>query len=149
MRASTIIAVAASTLAGAVPVTRDASLPGTFEVTNFSFGCTASCYYSFDVVVSGSADHHPDFTTPVKCSGGLDENTDYTECGTVSQTQSVLAYIEKDTSLLKLKYVTQDLSNGATYSYLGEKEVYSATGPNADKQSADFCVPETTAFGVL
>ncbi|KAM3424602.1 hypothetical protein BST61_g6592 [Cercospora zeina] len=144
---STILAASLAALAAAAPAKR-ADLPGTFEVTNFSYGCSASCYWSFDLSVSGSAENHPAVDPTYKCSGGLDENTDYVQCAKVSETQSLSAYIEKDNNTLHLQYDVQNYNTGATYKYFGEEVVYSSTGSDADKQKESFCVPENRATGV-
>ncbi|KAI5363083.1 hypothetical protein Slin15195_G104600 [Septoria linicola] len=122
-------------------------LPGNFAVSNFVFGCTAGCNYSFDLAVEGSAENHPAVTKSVKCSGDL-EATDYVQCGHVSKTQRLYAYIEKDTNKLKLEYEVSRPKASAVYRYTGEKTVYAATSDQADKQKKNFKVKETAATGV-
>lgn len=122
--------------------------PGSFSITNFVFGCTVNCSYNFDLAVTGSAENHPAVKKPVKCSGNLDSTTDYVECGYVSKTQKLYAYIVKDTNQLKLQYEVQRPKNSAVYKYYGEREVYAATGPNAGKQEKEFVVKESLSTGV-
>ena len=148
MYASTLVAAGFAALASAAPATSSTNQYA-FEVTNFVFGCSAGCYYNFDVTAPDSGLNHPAITTPVHCSGGLDQDTDYVTCGTISETQSIAAYIVKATNELKLRYeVNVPTETGGRYDYYGEKEVYSATGDDASKQSANFSVPETSATGV-
>ncbi|KAF2216952.1 hypothetical protein CERZMDRAFT_89740 [Cercospora zeae-maydis SCOH1-5] len=142
----TILAASLASLAAAAPAKRD--LPGTFEVTNFVYGCSASCFWSFDLGVSGSAQNHPATGPTVKCSGSLDNDTDYVQCGTVSETQTLSAYIEKANNVLHLRYDVTNYNTGATYKYYGDETVYSSTGPDAAKQEESFCVKENRATGV-
>ncbi|CAK1358049.1 hypothetical protein CB0940_07293 [Cercospora beticola] len=149
---STILAASLASIAAAAPAKREsyaADLPGTFEISNFVFGCTVGCNYNFDLTVSGSAENHPAVApTYVKCSGDL-ESTDYVQCGDVSETQRLYAYIEKDTNELHLQYEVQNYNTGAIYRYYGEEIVYAATSEDADKQEECFEVKENRATGVL
>ncbi|KXT18033.1 hypothetical protein AC579_4597 [Pseudocercospora musae] len=148
MRTSTIIALAASSLASASPLgTVDPPATAHFHVSKFVFGCSAGCNWSFNVTVEGEAKNHPELKTPVTCSGGLDQDKDYKKCdvGAVSKTQQVLAYIDKDTNELKLQYAVNNLEEHKTYRYYGEKEVYAATSDKGKLQQDEFDVPETDA----
>ena len=152
MHFPTVIAATCATLAAATtPSTYDnkaSQLPGKFAITNFVFGCTVGCSYSFDLSVSGNAENHPAVKKPVKCSGNLDTATDYVECGHVSKTQKLYAFIEKDTNELKLQYEVQRPKTQAVYRYMGEKVVYAATSDNAALQKESFKVKETSATAV-
>lgn len=148
MRASTILAVAAPALVAAAPAADKASLPGKFDVTNFSFGCTAGCYWSFDLAVEGSAASHPATGPAVKCEGSLNDDTDYVKCGNVSETQHLYAYIVKDTNELKLQYEVNDYTKATVFRYYGEKKVYAATSADAAKQKKNFKVKESSATAV-
>ena len=111
---------------------------------------TPSSFYSFNVTAPNSANNHPAIVNPVTCSGGLDTNTDYTTCGHISTTQSIAAYIVKDTNELKLRYeVNVPTETGGRYDYFGHKTVYAATSNEAAKQKSNFSVVESSATGVL
>ncbi|KXS93610.1 hypothetical protein AC578_7808 [Pseudocercospora eumusae] len=145
MRTSTILALAASTLALASPLL-ELEVTHQFAVTKFVFGCSASCSWSFNVTVQGEFGNHPELKTPATCSGGLDEDHDYKKCvGVDSETQEVFAYIDKDNNLLRLQYAVDNLEDHHTYRYYGEKEVYASTSENAKLQNEDFFVPEQNA----
>lgn len=123
-------------------------LPTILPHRNPSTDTTSSCYYSFNVTVPDSAQNHPAILTPVHCSGSLDDDKDYVTCGHISQTQSIAAYIVKDTNELKLRYNVENPTEGSYYSYFGEKRVYAATSADADKQKSSFEVTESKATGV-
>ncbi|KAF2217036.1 hypothetical protein CERZMDRAFT_93099 [Cercospora zeae-maydis SCOH1-5] len=134
------------------------NLPGIFNVTNFSFGCSFSCYWYLDVSVelkpgNESTPQHPGFTHPVHLEGSLDDDTKYVVNQTACKGQSVGAYIVKETNLLQLEYVVSipDANNpngGATYNYTSAIEVFSATGSQATLQKPNFLVEEQKATGV-
>ncbi|KAK4496809.1 hypothetical protein PRZ48_012793 [Zasmidium cellare] len=147
MRSSTVLALGAATLAAAAPVAENTQAYA-FDVTNFVFGCTVGCYWSLDVSVEGEGEHHPAVDTPVHCEGGLDEDTDYVQCGNVSDTQAIYAYIVKDTNELKLQYEVQYPEETAVYRYYGQQVVYAATSDKADLQEPNFKVLETETTGV-
>lgn len=153
MHFPTIVAAICATLAAATtPSTygdsNQSQLPGKFAITSFVFGCTVGCSYSFDLSVSGNAENHPAVKKLVTCSGDLDTATDYVECGHVSKTQRLYAYIVKDTNELKLQYEVQRPKTGAVYRYMGERVVYSATSDQAALQKKQFKVKETNATAV-
>jgi hypothetical protein len=148
MRASTIIAIAGSSLVAAAPTPREAT--NTFEVTDFSFGCTNECYWSFSATVTGNnPPSHPAVETPVTCSGsftGADPSSgkQYNTCSSTGNDKTeLLAMIDRETNILSLLYLVNAPEDGNNYRYLGQQEVYSATGPDAEKQEKDFSVPES------
>ncbi|CZT18384.1 uncharacterized protein RCC_04228 [Ramularia collo-cygni] len=159
MHASTIFALAAATFASAAPVDIPGQQFGSFEVSNFIFGCTSGCNWYFDVSIAGSFLNHPAIDTPVHCEGGWaldpsDVPSEYVECGPISQTQSVSAYVtraveEGEQSVLNLVYSTSNPLTGAVFKYYGDDNVYSATGYNASLQQSEFSVPETSATAVI
>ncbi|CAK1358137.1 unnamed protein product [Cercospora beticola] len=133
-------------------------LPGTFNITNFIFGCTSGCYWYLDVSVeinpgNVSTPEHPGFTTPVHIQGGLDENKDYVVNATAGENQSVGAYIGKESGVLQLEYVVNvpdqwNPNGGATYNYTAAVQVYAATSNQADLQEPNFRVAEQQATGI-
>jgi hypothetical protein len=158
MRASTIIVLGAAGLAAAAP----ASAPscknsnsgddststqtyGSFFVNKFVFGCTAGCYYTFDI----------NFTTTneqFECSGSL-EDKDYVECKAAGDStgESYSAYIDTTSgkNLLKLQYTVSNYPDeGTTTHWYGEDRVYAATSADADKQEANFSVDATSMTAV-
>lgn len=138
-----LLAVAAASLASAAPGT-----PGTFDVSKFTFGCTVGCDWNFDVKVTGSGPNHPAVPNAVHCAGQLDKNTDYVPCGKISDTQSISAYIVKDTNELKLKYDVSFPKKNTAFSFMGQQKVYAATSSQADLQKPAFQVKETSSTGV-
>jgi hypothetical protein len=151
MRLSTAaLTLAGSTLATAVAATE---APNTFEVTNFSFGCTTDCAWTFSATVTG--DHppnHPALTTPVTCSGSFtgpdDPNgSQYTPCSKTDSPEGssteLYARIDAKTNELGFLYYVYT-PTGHNYLYLGEKTVYAATGPDAEKQASAFSVVESS-----
>lgn len=149
MRASAILAIAASTLVASAPTTENLSeVKGQFSISKFVFGCTAGCSYSFDVMIDGNLKNHPEVKTAVKCEGNFNDVTDYKQCGSVSDTQKILAFIEKSTNKLKLQYVVENHADKSTYKYYGEKTVYAATGSNAALQPESFKVDESSSTGI-
>ncbi|CAK3820394.1 Hypothetical predicted protein [Lecanosticta acicola] len=149
MRFSSALALTGAALAAASPLVTKNPLEGNnFNVTNFIFGCTAGCFWYFDVSIDGSEANHPAIDTPVHCEGNLDDNKTYKPCGNVSETQHISAYIVKDTNELKLQYEVFNYYTAATYWYLGNTTVYAATGDNAALQKPNFRVNETSAYAV-
>ncbi|KAM3424511.1 hypothetical protein BST61_g6514 [Cercospora zeina] len=133
------------------------NLPGTFNITNFDFGCTAGCFWYLDVSVelnpgNASTSQHPGFSVPVHIQGSLDDDTTYVVNNTAGPNQSAGAYIIKASNLLQLEYLVTipDANNpngGATYNYTAAIEVYSATGDQAALQQPNFRVEEQLASG--
>lgn len=71
MRVSSILALGAAAMVSAAPLEERANL-GEFDITNFSYGCTTTCGWSFDVTVGPKSDHHPAVKKPVHCEGTTD-----------------------------------------------------------------------------
>jgi hypothetical protein len=142
MHASAILALGAATLAAAAPAANKHHAKNEFSVTNFSFGCTGSCYWSFNLTVPQvKSERHPLVLDPVTCSGNLDQDTDYILCDPIPSSSQVLkAYVVKATNELKLLYQVNLPELGERYVYEGETEVYSATGNDAAKQKENFVV---------
>ncbi|KAM0718240.1 hypothetical protein Q7P37_006572 [Cladosporium fusiforme] len=111
--------------------------PKNFEVSKFSFGCTAGCYYSFDVAYDNGA---------AKCSGSL-EDKDYVKCSTKDKKQSIYAYIDttSDKNELKLQAEQSNAKKGTRCNYYGEKQVYAATSSDASKQKEAFKVKNSAS----
>ncbi|KAI6904474.1 hypothetical protein KC318_g5419 [Hortaea werneckii] len=143
-------AAASSVLANASPLPAESSdQQQGFEVSNFIFGCTVGCSWYFNATVSGDSANHPCVSTPVYCNGNLDHDTDYKECtSTGSESSSISAFIEKASNTLFLRYTVNDVEAGSTHNYYGNDTVYAATSSDADKQEANFFVPETTVTAV-
>lgn len=149
MLASTLIAFGAAGLAAAAPTSPpkygsgDDSSNGSFDVSNFVFGCTVGCNYYFDVEFNGASSAH--------CEGTL-EDKDYVECKLAEEDDSerVLAFIDttEDKNNLKLQYETSDAEAGTRYNYYGEEQVYAATSEDADKQEDSFNVEVSSVTGV-
>lgn len=161
MHASSFLAIAAATLATAAPVAQQGDpilgVTGEFHVTNFDYGCVGGCNYYFDVEVTGKFPYHPPVNPPVHCEGGWpfyrpgrDEPpvTDYVECEKPNETQSIYAYIDRETSILYLKYVDSVPMENAAYMYFGNQTVYTSSGTLAALQKPDFVVPETSFAAV-
>ena len=140
MHASAILALGAAALAAAAPTTQQKK--DSFEVSKFVFGCTAGCYYNFDVAYNGGESYH--------CAGST-TLTDYVEC-TAGDDKNLLAYIDNTTdktkNILKLEYVDSDVDAGTRYNYYGHKRVYAATSSDADKQKPEFTVKVSSSTGV-
>jgi hypothetical protein len=140
MHTSTIIALGAATLAAAAPTACNPQ-KDSFEVSKFVFGCTAGCYYNFDVTYNDSDSYH--------CAGALTA-TDYIQC--TGEDDNLLAYIDNATdktkNILKLEYVDSDVDAGTRYNYYGHKRVYAATSSDADKQKPEFSVKVSSSTGV-
>ena len=130
-------------LASAAPLEERAS-SNYFAVSNFVYGCTVTCDYSFSVSVVGDQAEHPSVDTPVTCSGHSGTQK-FKKCGRVSDTQSIYAYIDKD-SKLQLDYEYHDVKAGATYNYYGHQHVNTAT--SGKPQRKNFKVKESSATGV-
>jgi hypothetical protein len=156
MRSSTIIAFGAIGLAAAAPASApscknsnssskgtDTQSYGSFFVNKFVFGCTAGCYYSFDVSFTT-------MDTQFKCSGSL-EDKDYVECKGDVNGESYSAYIDTTTgaNLLKLQLTVSDYPDkGTTTHWFGDNQVYAATSSDADKQKDYFSVSATSMTAV-
>ena len=139
MHASAILALGAAALAAAAPTTQQKK--DSFEVSKFVFGCTAGCYYNFDVTYNDGDSYH--------CAGATTA-TDYIQC--TGEDENLLAYIDNTTdktkNILKLEYVDTDVDAGTRYNYYGHKRVYAQTSSDADKQKAKFAVKVSSATGV-
>jgi hypothetical protein len=134
-------------LAGAAALTAAAPLEqrettNYFAVTGFNYGCTGSCAFTFDVSIHGSEANHPAIDEPVTCSGAAPSDT-YFDCGKISETQSIGAYIDENDQL-KLAYYVNAM-DGNYYSYFGQTQVYALTGPKAGLQNTSFNVDETSS----
>lgn len=155
MRASTIIALGAAGLAAALPTSApscendsgsegtDTQTYGSFFVNKFVFGCTAGCYYSFNVSFTTS-------DAQFECSGSL-EDKDYVECKGDSTGDGYSAYIDTttDANILKLqKTVSNYPDEGTVTHWYGEDQVYAATSSDADKQEDNFSVDATSMTAV-
>ena len=140
MHASAILALGDAALAAAAPTTQQKK--DSFEVSKFVFGCTAGCYYNFDVAYNGGESYH--------CAGST-TLTDYVEC-TAGEDKNLLAYIDNTTdktkNILKLQFEDSDVEAGTRYNYYGHKRVYAQTSSDADKQKAKFAVKVSSATGV-
>jgi hypothetical protein len=154
MRASTILALGAATFAAALPTSTpdscgddsgstDTQTYGSFFVNNFVFGCTAGCYYTFDV----------SFTTTdeqFECSGSL-QDKDYVDCKGSESGASYSSFIDTTSgkNILKLQYTVNNYPNEGTVThFFGEDQVYAATSDDADKQEASFSVDATSSTAV-
>lgn len=145
MRVSSILALGAATAVSAAPLQERADL-GEFSITNFVYGCTTTCDWSFDVTISPKSDHHPAVKKPVHCEGSTDITTfqDGT-CADISDTKSLRAFIGPK-NRLKLQYEINFPDEGATYWYQGGKKVNAQT--SGKPQPSEFTVPELKAFAV-
>jgi hypothetical protein len=156
MHASTIVAFSAAGLAAAAPTSTpscgssnggsegtDTLSYGSFFVNKFVFGCTASCYYSFEVSFTTS-------DAQFACSGSLDDKN-YVECKGDVDGESYSAYINTttDVNLLKLQLTVSNYPDeGTTTHWYGEDQVYAATSSDADKQKDYFSVDATSMTAV-
>ena len=132
MRPSTVLALGLATAASASPIESRAANPLQFEVSNFVFGCTVTCDWSFDVTVPSKA-AGPTVSTPVTCSGSTTDK-DYKECSAISNKLSIAAYIDKKNQL-QLKYEVQKPAKGQTCDYYGHKHVNAATSGRPQKDA--------------
>ncbi|GIZ46719.1 hypothetical protein CKM354_000983300 [Cercospora kikuchii] len=147
MHFSALLAAGAATLAAAAPAAQQGTTtstqpgPGAFEVSRFHYVCAIGepqyCRWSFDLAVSGSTPNHPALPGPYYCEGSSN-NTFFTPCSSVSQTQELLAYIPDD-NVLQLQYTALNYNNGVTYAYFGEYQ----TQPNNPYQATNFTVAES------
>ncbi|KAK3722480.1 hypothetical protein LTR37_002472 [Vermiconidia calcicola] len=145
MRTSTILAAGLATIASAAPVLEERQNNGNyFQVSNFVFGCTVTCDWSFDVQVVGKTENHPAVNKVISCSG-TKEDTDFVECSDVDERRSILAYITPKNQL-RLQYEVNQPAKGARYNYYGHKKVNSQT--SGEPQASEFKVLETRATGV-
>ena len=140
MHFSNLITLAAAGLAAAAPSAPKAKTDS-FEVSKFVFGCTAGCYYNFDVSFKNDAKYH--------CEGSLDDN-DYVKCTGTKKSETISAYIDDSNSknVLKLQAEVSNAKEGSRYNYFGHDQVYAATSSDADKQKAKFSVPVSKTTGV-
>lgn len=145
MRVSNILALGSAALVSAAPLQERADL-GEFSITNFVFGCTVTCDWSFDVTIGPKFDHHPAVKKAVHCSGTKDiKSFQDGTCTDISGTQTLRAFIGP-ADRLKLQYEIQYPQEGATYWYQGGKKVGSQTGNNPSP--ASFTVPELKASAI-
>jgi hypothetical protein len=144
MRFSIILSAGIITLAAAAPIKTRAD-SNYFQVTKFSYGCTTTCDWSFDVTVVGQSSNHPAVSTPVTWSGSLADK-DYMTCRNISNTQTISAYIKKSNNDLLLHYQVGKPKQGARYNYYGHTHVNAATSGIA--QPKKFQVKESRATGV-
>lgn len=94
MLASTVILVAAAMLASASPINPRQDTSYTFSITDWNFGCSpATCGWSFNVSAPSGGDDTPAFG-PVSCTGSMLNNPDYYPCSTISDVQSVSAFVK-------------------------------------------------------
>lgn len=144
MRASTIIALGAATLASAVPTSKNTGNgdQGKFFVNKFVFGCTVGCDYSFNLNFQNDKVQY-------ECSGSL-EDKDYVECKGEEANQAYYAYIDttEEKNLLKLQYEVSNPDEGTRTNYYGEEQVYAATSEDADKQEDNFSVGVSSVTSV-
>ena len=119
MRASAVLGLSLAALATSSPIeARQDTSGNTFNVSNFVFGCTVTCDWSFDVTVSGSQTNHPALTTAVTCSGSTTDK-DFVECTEIGNgnTRYVAAYIT-GADQLRLKYHVSKPKQGAYYEFV-------------------------------
>jgi hypothetical protein len=101
------------------------------------------------VSVAGDSENHPAVNTPVKCKGGLDENPTYVDCGFVSDTSTISAYIIKantteEVNTLQLKYTANKPAENSWCQFTGSSVVYAETSTDAALQQPNFSVNETS-----
>ena len=147
MRSSTILTLGLAAVATSSPLAPRADGSGNYwEVSNFVFGCTTTCDWSFDVTVHGSSANHPEVLAPVTCSGSTTKQ-DYKTCSKIgnSDTRSVAPYIDENNKL-RLPYQVQKPKQGARYDYYGHKHVNAETSGKPQKKQ--FKVQESSATGV-
>jgi hypothetical protein len=151
MRASTILTLGVAGLAAALPTSTpddcgdesgstDTQTYGSFFVNKFVFGCTAGCYYTFDVSFTTNEEQF-------ECSGSL-QDKDYVDC---KGNESYSAYIDTTSgeNILKLQYTVNNYPNEGTVThFFGDDQVYAATSEDADKQEASFSVDATSSTAV-
>ena len=116
---------------------------GSFFVNKFVFGCTAGCYYSFDVSFTTTDEQY-------SCSGSL-EDKDYVDCTGKESGASYSSFIDTTSgkNILKLQYTVNNYPNEGTVTHFyGEDQVYAATSDDADKQEASFSVDATSSTAV-
>ena len=144
MRSFIILGAGLASLASAAPTPETRADKNCFAVTNFVYGCTTTCDWSFSVAVPDDNQDHPAVSTPVTCSGST-SNQDYKKCTPVSSSQAIYAYIDKNNKL-KLDYEYHDVDTGATYNYFGHRKVNTATSGNPQKKN--FRVVESSATAI-
>ncbi|KAK3716055.1 hypothetical protein LTR37_006785 [Vermiconidia calcicola] len=146
MRTSTILAAGLATIASAAPVLEERQNNGNyFQVSNFSYGCSVTCDWSFDVQVIGKTENHPPVDRKVISCSGTTEDTDFVECSDVDERRSILAYITPKNQL-RLQYEVNQPAKSARYNYYGHKKVNSQT--SGELQPGQFKVYETRATGI-
>ena len=144
MRSSIILTAGLTALTAAAPLERRAIEE--FQVSKFVYGCTTTCDWSFDVSILGDGTkNNPAVSTPVTCSGSLTD-TNYVSCSSVSNTQTISAYIKKSNNQLKLQYQVDEPKQGARYNYYGHTHVNAQTSGIA--QPKKFQVKLSRATGV-
>lgn len=117
-----------------------------FQVTNFVYGCTTTCDWSFNVSILGDGTkNNPAVSTPVTCSGSLTDK-DYVTCGSVSDTQTISAYIKKSNNQLLLQCQVEKPKQVARYNYYGHTHVNAETSGIA--QPKKFQVKLSRSTGV-
>ena len=143
MRSSTILSLGLAALASSTPIETRAD-KNYFAVTNFVYGCTTTCDYSFDVTIVGSAVNHPPVSTPVTCSGSTGKQK-YKQCTSFSDNRSISAYIDKDNEL-QMRYEVNKPKKGERYNCSGHKHVNAETSGKPQKKK--FKVVESSATGI-
>ena len=144
MRSSILLSAGLAILATAAPL--EARAINEFQVTKFVYGCTTTCNWSFNVTILGDrTKNNPAVSTPVTCSGSLIDK-DYVTCASVSNTQTISAYIKKSNNQLLLQYQVEKPKQGARYNYYGHTHVNVETSGVA--QPKKFQVKLSRATGV-
>lgn len=145
-------------IAGTAPL-RERAIPSNqyFGISNFTFGCTTTCDWSFDVAIHGNNTNHPAVRELVSCSGS-NETQDYVDCGHISGSQSIAAYINLQDQLqlqyefnnVTSRHAFHNASTGygnttaqARFRYYGDTHVKPETIELAQPES--FNVKESTA----
>ena len=148
MRASSILTLGTAALAAAAPAQleeRQAEL-GQFHVSNFVYGCTTTCDWSFDVTVGPKFANHPPVKKTVHCEGSTDiKSFQDGTCSDISDTKTIRAFIGPQ-NRLRLQYEVSFPEEGSRYAYTGGKKVNAQT--SGKPQPSEFVVPETKATGV-
>ncbi|KAK5166894.1 uncharacterized protein LTR77_007623 [Saxophila tyrrhenica] len=147
MRASAIIGLSLAALATSSPIeARQDDSGNVFSVSDFVFGCTTTCDWSFDVTVVGSQlPNHPPVKNAVTCSGSL-EDKDFVECSEFGNGNRYVAAYITPANQLRLKYHVTKPRQGAYYEYFGHRKVNAQT--SGKPQPTEFTVKEVRAIGV-
>jgi hypothetical protein len=122
MRASAILSLGLAAFATSSPIEARQDSSNYFSVSNFVYGCTSTCDWSFDVTVHGNQQNHPPVKKAVHCQGSLDDQ-DFVTCSGISDTRSVAAYIVKRNNQLRLRYEVNFPEEGSRYDYYGHRKV--------------------------